>query len=110
MWLRASGPLPDDPALHRYLLAYCSDFGFVTTALRPHGISWVNPRMQLASLDHVMWFHRPFRMDDWLLHIVHSPTAGGARGLARGSIYSRDGRLVASTGQEGLTRLHDPHD
>lgn len=104
VWLRAAGPLPDDPALHRYLLAYCSDFAFVTTAMRPHGKTWIDPRMQVASLDHVMWFHRPFRMDDWLLHVMHSPSASGARGLVRGSIFSRDGRLVASTGQEGLVR------
>lgn len=104
VWLRAAGPLPDDPALHRYLLAYCSDFAFVPTAMRPHGKTWIDPRMQVASLDHVMWFHRPFRMDDWLLHVMHSPSASGARGLVRGSIFSRDGRLVASTGQEGLIR------
>lgn len=104
VWMRASGPLPDDPALHRYLLAYASDFSFITTALRPHGSTWVNPRMQVASLDHVMWFHRPFRMDDWVLHVMESPSAAGARGLVRGSVFSRDGRLVASTGQEGLMR------
>lgn len=104
VWLRATGPLPDDPALHRYLLAYCSDFAFVTTAMRPHERTWIDPKMQVASLDHVMWFHRPFRMDEWLLHVIHSPSASGARGLVRGSIFSRDGRLVASTGQEGLIR------
>jgi acyl-CoA thioesterase-2 len=104
VWMRASGSLPDDDPLHRYLLAYSSDFNFVTTALRPHGVTWVAPDMQVASLDHVMWFHRPFRMDDWLLHAIHSPSASGARGLVRGSIFSRDGRLVASTAQEGLIR------
>jgi acyl-CoA thioesterase-2 len=107
VWVRAAAPLPDDPALHRYLLAYCSDFSFITTALRPHGLTWADPKMQLASLDHVMWFHRPFRMDDWLLHVIHSPAASGARALVRGSIFSRDGRLVASTGQEGLVRKRD---
>ncbi|MEW5849098.1 MAG: acyl-CoA thioesterase II [Myxococcota bacterium] len=104
VWVRAAGTLPDDPALHRYLLAYCSDFAFITTAMRPHGATWVDPRLQVASVDHVMWFHRPFRMDDWLLHVMHSPSASGARGLVRGSIFSRDGRLVASTAQEGLMR------
>ena len=104
VWLRAAGELPDDEALHRYLLAYCSDFSFITTATRPHGFTWVDPRVQVASIDHVMWFHRPFRMDDWLLHVMHSPSASGARGLVRGSIFSRDGRLVASTAQEGLMR------
>lgn len=104
VWLRATGELPDAPALHAYLLAYSSDFSFVTTAMRPHGATWVDPRMQVASIDHVMWFHRPFRMDQWLLHAMHSPSASGARGLVRGSIFSRDGRLVASTAQEGLIR------
>jgi acyl-CoA thioesterase-2 len=107
VWVRATGPLPDEPALHRYLLAYCSDFSFITTALRPHGITWASPRMQVASVDHVMWFHRPFRMDDWLLHVIHSPFAAGARALVRGSIFSRDGQLVASTGQEGLVRQRE---
>ena len=104
VWMRAAGPLADDPAVHRALLTYSSDFSFVTTALRPHGATWVDPNMQVASVDHVMWFHRPFRMDDWLLHVMHSPTASGARGLVRGSVFSRDGRLVASTAQEGLMR------
>ncbi len=105
VWLRAAGSLPDDPALHCYLLAYCSDFSFITTATRPHGVTWVDPRIQIASIDHVMWFHRPFRMDDWNLHVMHSPSASGSRGLVRGSIFARDGRLVASTAQEGLVRV-----
>jgi acyl-CoA thioesterase-2 len=96
--------LPDTAALHRYLLAYCSDFSFVTTAMRPHKANWADPSMQVASLDHVMWFHRPFRMDEWLLHVMQSPSASGARGLVRGQFFSRDGRLVASTAQEGLMR------
>lgn len=103
-WYKTTGPLPDDPALHRYLLAYASDFHFLTTALQPHGASWLTPGMQVASLDHAMWFHRPFRMDEWLLHTVESPSASGARGLVRGQFYTRDGRLVASTVQEGLMR------
>lgn len=104
VWLRAVAKLPDDPALHAYLLAYASDFSFVTTSLRPHGVSWLSRGMQIASLDHVMWFHRAVRMDEWLLYVMDSPNARGARGLARGSIFSRDGRLLASTAQEGLIR------
>lgn len=107
-WYRATGALPDDPALHRYLLAYASDFGFLTTALRPHGLSWLDRRMQVASLDHAMWFHRPLRLDDWLLHVMESPSASGARGLVRGQWFTRDGVLVASTVQEGLIRRRDP--
>lgn len=104
MWVKAGGALRDDAALHRYLLAYCSDFSFIPTALRPHGASWVDPTLQVASIDHVMWFHRPFRMDDWLLHVMESPSASGARGFVRGRFFDRQGRLVASTAQEGLLR------
>jgi acyl-CoA thioesterase-2 len=104
LWFRAIAPLPDDPALHAYLLAYASDFSFVTTALLPHGVTWLTPGMQIASIDHVMWFHRPARIDEWLLYVIESPTAHGARGLARGLVYSQDGRLVASAVQEGLIR------
>mgnify|MGYP000158877313 CR=1 FL=1 len=104
VWVKAAGELPDDPALHCYLLAYCSDFSFITTSMRPHRATWLDPTMKVASIDHAMWFHRPFRLDDWLLHQVDSPSACGARGLVRGSIFSRDGRLVASTAQEGLIR------
>jgi acyl-CoA thioesterase-2 len=104
VWLRAIAPLPEDPALHAYLLAYASDFYFVTTALLPHGVTWMTRGMQIASIDHVMWFHQPVRMDEWLLYVMESPNARGARGLARGSIFSRDGRLLASTAQEGLIR------
>jgi acyl-CoA thioesterase-2 len=104
VWLRATGRLPDDPALHRYLLAYASDHALVTTALLPHGVTFITPGMHIASLDHAMWFHRPFRVDEWLLHAIDSPAAHGARGLARGSIYNRQGQLVASTAQEGLIR------
>jgi acyl-CoA thioesterase-2 len=104
LWLRARGALPDDAALHAYLLAYASDFAFMTTALLPHGVTWMTPGMQVASLDHVMWFHRPFRVDDWLLYDMESPSAFGARGLARGRIFTRNGVLAASTAQEGLIR------
>jgi len=104
VWLRTVGRLPDDPALHRYLLAYASDYSFLTTSLLPHGVSWISPGMQIASLDHVMWFHQPFRVDDWLLHVIDSPVANGSRGLVRGRVFTQDGRLVASTAQEGLIR------
>jgi acyl-CoA thioesterase-2 len=106
VWMRAVSQLPDDPALHRYLLAYVSDYSFVLTSLLPHGMTWLTPGMQMASIDHVMWFHQPFRCDDWLLHAMESPSARGARGLVRGQVFTRDGRLVASTAQEGLIRYH----
>lgn len=104
VWLRASGELPDNVALHRYLLAYASDFSFIATALYPHGVSWLTPGMQVASIDHAMWFHRPFRCDDWLLYVMESPSASGARGLVRGQVFAPNGDLVASTAQEGLIR------
>lgn len=103
-WFRSAIPLPDDHRIHQALLAYTSDFELLVTALRPHGIT--NPRREVfgASLDHALWFHRPFRMDEWLLYDIHSPNANNARGLSWGKIYSRDGRLVASVAQEGLLR------
>ena len=104
LWYRANGRLPDDPAVHRYLLAYASDFNFLPTAMMPHGVSWLTPGMQVASLDHAMWFHRPFRFDEWLLYDVESPSASGARGLVLGRFYDRAGALVASVAQEGLMR------
>jgi acyl-CoA thioesterase-2 len=104
VWLRAVERLADDPALHRYLLAYVSDYSFIMTALLPHAVSWITPGMQIASLDHMMWFHQPFRVDEWLLHAIDSPVAHGGLGLVRGRIFTRDGRLVASTAQEGLIR------
>ena len=103
-WLRAAGPVPDDVVVHQCLLAYASDWGLLTTSLRPHGISILSPEIQTASLDHAMWFHRDFRMDDWLLYVTDSPTAIGARGFTRAEIFSRDGRLVASAAQEGMIR------
>jgi acyl-CoA thioesterase-2 len=103
-WIKANGELADDPALHRYLLAYASDFAFLTTAMLPHAVSWLSSGMQVASLDHAMWFHQDVRVDEWLLHVVDSPKAHGGRGLVRGSVFTRDGRLVASTAQEGLIR------
>ncbi len=106
VWFKTVDTLPDTPALHQFLLAYISDSWFVTTALLPHGVTWLTPGMQVASLDHAMWFHQPLRVDEWLLHVMDSPAAHGSRGLARGRIFTRDGRLVASTAQEGLIRQH----
>ena len=105
IWMRAVDKLPDSPALHAYLLAYASDYSFITTALLPHGVTLYTLGMQVASIDHVMWFHQPFRADEWLLYVIDSPSASGARGLVRGSVYTRDGTLVASTAQEGLIRM-----
>jgi len=104
VWYRSADPLPDDDRLHRMLLTYTSDFHFLTTSLYPHGKSWLVDGIQIASLDHAMWFHRPFRMDQWLLHVIESPSASGARGLVTGRFYDDRGRLVASTAQEGLIR------
>jgi acyl-CoA thioesterase-2 len=104
VWFRAIDTLPDDPSTHRYLLAYASDFHLVGTALYPHGKSFWSPDMQVASLDHSIWFHREFRMDDWLLYVMKSPQAGRARGLNMGSVFTRKGVLVASVAQEGLIR------
>lgn len=106
-WLRAQGELPDDPVLHRCLLAYASDFSFLGTSLHPHGITFMSPDMQVASLDHAIWFHRDFRMDDWLIYDKDSPSAFGGRGFNRGSFFTRDGVMVASTAQEALIR-HRP--
>ncbi len=103
-WMRATAPLPDDPAAHRAVLAYLSDMSLLDTALVAHGRSIFEPDLQVASLDHALWFHRPFRADDWLLYAQDSPSTSGARGLARGLIYARDGTLVASVAQEGLIR------
>ena len=103
-WFKAIGRLPDDPAVHQYLLAYASDFGLVGTSLYPHGHSFWEPQMQVASLDHALWFHRDFRMDEWLLYSQQSPSAGKARGMNLGRVFTRDGRLVATVAQEGLIR------
>jgi acyl-CoA thioesterase-2 len=105
IWLRAVEKLPDDDALHRCLLAYVSDFNLLDTAMMPHGIPTAAAKLVIASIDHAMWFHRNVRVDDWLLYSTDSPSASGARGFARGSIFARDGRLVASTSQEGLLRV-----
>jgi acyl-CoA thioesterase-2 len=104
VWMRAIDKLPDNPMVHAAMLAYASDFGLLAAALKPHGVTIWSENMQVASLDHVMWFHRPCRMDEWLFYEMDSPSAQGARGLARGSIFTREGVLVASTAQEGLMR------
>ena len=105
VWFRAVEKLDVDEALHRCLLAYVSDFHLLDTALKPHAVSILSPQLVIASIDHAMWFHRSVRVDDWLLYAVDSPSASGARGFTRGSVFSRDGRLVASAAQEGLIRI-----
>ena len=107
VWFRAAGELPAEPQLHKLLLAYASDFNLLTTSLLPHGVSVFQKFMQVASLDHALWFHGDLRMDDWLLYAMDSTWAGNARGFARASIFSRDGRLVASSCQEGLIRQRE---
>jgi acyl-CoA thioesterase-2 len=107
-WFRAVDALPDDRTLHRCLLAYVSDFNLLDTATLPHGLSFTSERLIMASIDHAMWFHRDARVDDWLLYSTDSPSSSGARGFTRGAIFSRDGRLVASTAQEGLIRKVAP--
>jgi acyl-CoA thioesterase-2 len=104
MWIRADGTLPDEPLLHACVVAYASDMSLLDTALMPHGLKWSDEQVMGASLDHAMWFHRPFRADQWLLYEQESPTAGGARALAHGRIFAADGRLVVSVVQEGLLR------
>lgn len=108
VWMRARGALPADPAIHRAVLAYLSDLTLLETALVAHGRSLFEPGLQVASLDHSLWFHRPARVDEWLLYAQDSPNASGARGLARGSIFAQDGTLVASVAQEGLIRERPP--
>src|SRR5439155_684266 len=104
LWMRATKPLPDDPAIHQCVLAYASDMSLLDVALVRHGRHAFERSIQSASLDHAMWFHAPFRADDWILYVQESPWAGGARGFARGMIFARDGRLIASVAQEGLVR------
>jgi acyl-CoA thioesterase-2 len=105
IWLKTVDHLPDNADLHRNVLAYVSDYQLVSTATLPHGVHFAEGNVQLASLDHAMWFHRPFRVDDWLLYAMESPNASGGRGLALGRIFARDGALVASTAQEGVVRV-----
>jgi len=104
VWFKANGKMPDDLRVHRYLLAYASDFNFLPTALQPHGVALLTPGMQVVTIDHSMWFHDDFRLDDWLLYSVESTVASDGRGLVRGQFFTRAGKLVASTIQEGLIR------
>ena len=106
VWIRTTGPVPDDRAVQAAVLAYLSDMTLLDTSLYAHGRSIFDRDLQVASLDHAMWFHRPCRFDDWLLYTADSPSASGARGFTRGTLYSRDGTLIASTAQEGLIRVH----
>jgi acyl-CoA thioesterase-2 len=105
VWLKAIGPLPDDPRLHRAALAYASDYSILEPILRAHGISWGTRGLKAASLDHAMWWHRFGRVDEWLLYVQESPNAIGGRGLSLGRIFSRDGTLLASVAQEGMVRV-----
>jgi acyl-CoA thioesterase-2 len=105
VWFRAVDRLPDDPMLHQNVLAYASDLTLLDTSTYPHGVSWWSEKFQTASLDHAMWFHRPFRADEWLLYAQDSPRAAGARGFNRGSVFTRSSELVASVTQEGLIRM-----
>lgn len=103
-WLKANGELTDDLRIHTCMLAYASDFHFLPTALLPHGVSHWSPNFQIATIDHTIWFHRPFRLDDWLLYCMESPSSSNGRGLVKGQIFNRQGELVASTMQEGVIR------
>jgi acyl-CoA thioesterase-2 len=106
-WFRVIAPVGDDQALHRAILAYASDMTLLGTAALAHGVHWMTNKLQTASLDHAVWMHEPFRADEWLLYVCDSPWAGHARGFNRGQVFARDGRLVASTTQEGLMRLRE---
>ncbi len=105
VWMKTIGPLPDDPNLHRAALAYASDYTLLEPILRAHGLAWMTPGMSVASLDHAMWWHRPVRVDEWMLYVQESPSAQGARGLATGRIFNRDGLHVATVAQEGMVRI-----
>jgi acyl-CoA thioesterase-2 len=105
VWMRPAGPMPADPRAHTALLAFASDYSLLESILRRHGLTWATPGMRSASLDHAMWFHRPFRFDDWVLYVQESPSAQGARGLGIGRLYTRDGVLVATVAQEGMLRV-----
>ena len=106
-WIRTAAPLDNDSDVHRAILAFASDLGLLGASLLPHGVSFLSPGMQVASLDHAIWFHDEFRADEWLLYVMESPWSGGARGFNRGQVFSRDGRLVASVAQEGLIRMRE---
>lgn len=104
IWLKANGKMPNTPFIHRYLLAYASDFNFLPTALQPHGVSYFTEGVQSVTVDHSMWFHNDFHFNDWILYAVESPVASDGRGLVRGQFFTREGVLIASTIQEGLIR------
>ena len=106
VWVKTSGKMPKNYRLNQCLLAYASDLTLLDTSYRPHGIGWRNDKFQVASLDHSMWFHKPFVTDEWMLYQQDSPFAGGARGFSRGTIFNTKGDLIASVAQEGLIRLH----
>jgi len=108
VWIRTTGKLPDEPAIHQCVLAYASDMMLLDAALIPHGKSVFSEDIMAASLDHALWFHRPFRADEWLLYAQDSPNLAGSRGFSRGSIFASDGTLVASVAQEGLLRQRRP--
>ena len=110
VWIRAVDTLPDSPVLHQNLLTYVSDYELLGTAMLPHGLSFTRGSVIMASLDHALWFHGEVKMDEWLLYAMDSPNSSGARGLTRGQLFTQDGRLVASTSQEGLMRVIDPDD
>ncbi|CAN5529372.1 acyl-CoA thioesterase II [soil metagenome] len=105
MWMRTVDTLPETPLIHQAMVAYASDYGLLAAALLPHGMTFFQHEMMAASLDHAIWFHRPFRADEWLLYSMDSPSAAGARGFTRGSLFTREGALVASVAQEGLIRM-----
>jgi acyl-CoA thioesterase-2 len=105
VWMRAAGPLPDDPLIHAAVLAYASDYTLLEPVLRKHGLAWTDPRLRPASLDHAMWFHRPVRADEWILYDEESPSASGGRGLGIGRMFAQDGTLVATVAQEGMVRV-----
>lgn len=107
IWIKAVDTLPDEASVHQTLLAYVSDYELLGTSTLPHGLAFGAGHVQMASLDHAVWFHRKFRIDEWLLYTMDSPNASGARGLARGQFFTESGTLVASTAQEGLVRLTD---
>jgi len=110
LWMKADGSLPEDTDLHAKLLAYASDFNLLPTSLHPHARSYGQKGMQMASLDHSVWFHRPFRMDEWLLYAIDSPNAGGGRGFCRGQVFNQKGELGASVAQDGLIRYREPEE
>jgi acyl-CoA thioesterase-2 len=108
VWIKAIGPLPDDPNLHRAALAYASDYSILESVFRKHGLAWATPGLKVASLDHAMWWHRFGRVDEWMLYVQESPNSIGGRGLALGRIYDRNGMLLASVAQEGMIRVPQP--